>query len=62
MNKFKNLESEHIQAGDPSRNVNDQPIPSMDEIFAKHKTYLLRWMFFFWATTIITILAGYFIK
>ncbi len=62
MNKFKNLESEHIKAGDPSRNVNGQPIPSWDEIFAKNKTILLRWMFFFWATTIITILAGYFIE
>jgi hypothetical protein len=53
---------EHIKADDPSRNVNGQPIPSWDEIFAKNKTILLRWMFFFWATTILTILVGYFIK
>jgi len=62
MNKIKNLGSEHLQADDQSRNGINQPIPSMDEIFAKHTTYLLRWMFFFWITQMITILAGYFIK
>jgi hypothetical protein len=34
----------------------------MDEIFAKHKTYLLRLMFIFCSTTIITIVARYLLK
>ena len=44
------------------KHTREQISSEIDKKLAEQRADLLRWMFIFWSTTIITIVAGYIIK